>query len=187
MKAYNFNPFPELFSDRLKLRKFESSDDAQILKFRSDPTVMKYLDRPLIQNIEEATILIQKITSDLETNAGITWGITKKENDALLGTIGFWKMYPEHARAEIGYMLHTDFHGKGFMQEALSTVIHFGFTALELHSIEANVNPGNDSSIKLLEKNGFAREGYFRENYFFNGKFIDSAIYSLINPVDAIH
>jgi ribosomal-protein-alanine N-acetyltransferase len=53
---------------------------------------------------------------------------------------------------------------------------------MKLHSIEANVNPNNLSSIKLLERNNFIREGYFKENYFFNGKFSDSAIYSLISP-----
>jgi len=33
----------------------------------------------------------------------------------------------------------------------------------------------------LLEKNGFTREGYFKENVYFNGKYLDTAIYSLIN------
>lgn len=187
MKAYNFNLFPELFSERLMLRKLNPSDNVQIFGLRSDSNMMKYLDQPLMQNIDEADDLIQKVTTDLVANVGITWGITLKDEDELVGTIGFWKMYPEHARAEIGYTLHTDFQGRGLMQEALSTVIHFGFAELQLHSIEANVNPGNEASIKLLEKNGFLREGYFRENYFFDGKFIDTAIYSLIRPAHIIH
>ena len=49
-----------------------------------------------------------------------------------------------------------------------------------MHSIEANVNPGNISSVKLLERAGFKREAYFRENYLFDGKFYDSLIYSLL-------
>ncbi len=51
---------------------------------------------------------------------------------------------------------------------------------MNLHSIEANVNPGNTASIKLLEKNNFTREAYFKENYFYDGKFLDTAIYSLL-------
>ena len=186
MKAYNFNPFPQLVSERLVLRAFKDSDNAHIFGLRSDPLVMKYLDRPLMQNIEEANLLIQKIVASLQSNAGITWVITLQNGDELLGTIGFWKMDPENARAEIGYMLRPAFQGKGFMQEALRTVIHYGFTELALHSVEANVNPDNQSSIKLLEKSGFVKEGYFRENYFFDGKFIDSAIYSLLCPADII-
>jgi ribosomal-protein-alanine N-acetyltransferase len=67
------------------------------------------------------------------------------------------------------------------MQEALLKVINYGFKVINLHSIEANVNPGNAASIKLLEKNKFVREAYFKENYFYNGKFLDTVIYSLLN------
>jgi ribosomal-protein-alanine N-acetyltransferase len=62
----------------------------------------------------------------------------------------------------------------------MTLVLKYGFEVLKLHSIEANVNPENIASIKLLEKNNFVREAYFRENYFYNGKFLDSAIYSLV-------
>ena len=41
----------------------------------------------------------------------------------------------------------------------------------------------NTASRKLLERNNFVREAYHKENYYYNGKFLDSAIYSLINPV----
>jgi ribosomal-protein-alanine N-acetyltransferase len=68
------------------------------------------------------------------------------------------------------------------MNEALTEVLKFGFQTIGLHSVEANVNPKNAASIKLLIKNGFNREAYFRENYYFNGQFLDSEIYSLINP-----
>ncbi len=180
--AYNFEPFPVLSSERLTLRKIEFSDDDELFALRSSPTVMKYLDRPLMNNVTEARAFIEMITAGLQNNQAISWGISLREDPRLLGTIAFWKMDPANFRAEIGYMLHSQFHGKGYMQEAMSSVLHFGFTALNLHSVEANVNPGNEGSIKLLEKNGFVREGYFRENYFFDGRFIDSAVYSLIRP-----
>jgi ribosomal-protein-alanine N-acetyltransferase len=51
---------------------------------------------------------------------------------------------------------------------------------MKLHSIEAHVNPNNIASIKLLEKNGFIREAYFKEDYFYDGKFLDTAVYSLL-------
>jgi ribosomal-protein-alanine N-acetyltransferase len=70
------------------------------------------------------------------------------------------------------------------MHEALEIVLDYGFGKIKLHSVEANANPENAASIKLLERNGFIREGYFKENYFFNGKFSDSAIYSLLANKD---
>ena len=66
------------------------------------------------------------------------------------------------------------------MFEALNAIINFGFKNINLHSIEANVNPDNSQSIKLLKKIGFQQEAYLKENYYFNGQFIDSMIFSLI-------
>ena len=86
-------------------------------------------------------------------------------------------------RAEIGYRLHPAQHGKGIMNEALKAVLDYGFNVMNLHSVEANTNPGNKESISLLERNGFIREGYFKENYFYDGKFLDSAVYSLVKPM----
>jgi ribosomal-protein-alanine N-acetyltransferase len=83
-------------------------------------------------------------------------------------------------RAEIGYAMKPEYWGNGYMYEALAKVINFGFNEFCLHSIEANVNPANASSIKLLEKLGFKKEAYFREDYLYNGKFLDTAIYSLL-------
>ncbi|MDQ6787925.1 MAG: GNAT family N-acetyltransferase, partial [Acidobacteriota bacterium] len=100
----------------------------------------------------------------------------------MIGTINFWKIKKENYRAEIGYMLDADYHGRGIMNEAIRAVLRFGFGEMNLHSVEANVNPDNAASIRLLEKNGFVREAYFKENYFFGGKFLDSAIYSLLAP-----
>jgi len=103
----------------------------------------------------------------------------------LIGTIGFWNILTEHFRAEIGYLLDVDFQGKGIMQEALSKVVEYGFNIMKLHSIEANVNPGNISSTRLLERNNFIKEGYFKENYYYNGRFTDTAVFSLFNPLDS--
>ncbi|MGH2644608.1 MAG: GNAT family N-acetyltransferase, partial [Chitinophagaceae bacterium] len=109
-------------------------------------------------------------------------GITLQEDSKLTGTICFWHIQSENFRAEIGYILHPDHQHKGIMQEAIKAVLDYGFNTIKLHSVEANVNPANAPSIKLLEKNSFVKEGYFRENYFFNNQFLDSAIYSLLVP-----
>ena len=66
------------------------------------------------------------------------------------------------------------------MKEALLAVINFGFTEMKLHSIEAHINPENTASGSILEKSGFIREAYFKEDFFFGGKFIDTAVYSLL-------
>jgi len=144
---------------------------------------MEYIHRPIAKNIDDALQLIQIIIDAETNNNGITWAIIFKEGAQLIGTIGFWQLKKEHYRAEIGYLLSPDFQRKGIMQEALSAVINYGFAEMKLHSIEANVDPRNASSISLLDRNQFVKEGYFKENYFFDGKFSDTVIYSLLTPI----
>jgi ribosomal-protein-alanine N-acetyltransferase len=183
MLSLTFTPFPELAAERLLLKQITTADAPALFEMRSHKDVMRYIDRPLAQSEDDALALIKLITDLLQKNEAITWGIFLKEGSPLLGTIGFWQIQKEHYRAEIGYLLHPSVQGKGFMSEALMMVLNFGFHTMKLHSVEANVNPANAASIKLLERAGFVREAYFRENYFYNGKFVDSAVYSLLAPL----
>jgi len=146
-------------------------DDEEIFFLRSDKEILRFLDRDPAKTIVEAREWMR-----------IAWAISLKSDPKLIGTITFWNVQKGHYRAEIGYALHTQFQGRGIMQEAISAVLDYGFNILGLHSVEANVNPNNAASINLLERNGFVREAYHRENYYYNGHFLDSAIYSLINP-----
>lgn len=77
------------------------------------------------------------------------------KTNELIGTIGFWKIDKENHWAEIGFLLHLGHQRKGIMQEAVAAVLSYGFSAIKLHSIEANINPANMASKKLLKKNGF--------------------------------
>lgn len=182
MLSVNFFPFPDLSTPRLLLRNISEADVNEIFFLRSAPAVMRYMDREPATSTSEAIKFIQKIKEALDTNKSITWAITKKGNPMLIGTICFWNIIEEHHRAEIGYILHPEHQRQGIMSEAVKSVLQYGFNHLKLHSVEANVNPENKSSIQLLERHGFTREAYFKENYFFNNTFLDSAIYSLLAP-----
>ncbi len=183
MLVVNFNPFPVLQTERLHLRELNEEDAKEIFFLRSDAGVLKYLGRAPAQIIEEAFTFIKMIKENQQNNEGILWAVTLKDDNKLIGTLGFWNLTKQHYRAEIGYVLNPEFHGKGIMHEALAKVLDHGFSLMKLHSVEANVNPKNAASIKLLKKNNFIREGYFKENYFFDGKFSDSAVYSLLTPI----
>jgi [ribosomal protein S5]-alanine N-acetyltransferase len=182
MLQLNFEPFPTLETERLLLRKVSHADAEDLFLMRRDLNVMRYIDRPIPTSIDDIHELLGRIMSGYEKNEAIAWAVTLKGVEKLIGMIGYHRIYPEHYRAEIGYQLVMEYWNKGIMNEAAAAVIAYGFHGLNYHSIEANVNPENTASIRLLEKNNFKREAYFRENYFFNGKFIDTAIYSLINP-----
>lgn len=143
---------------------------------------MEYIDRAPAKSIEEVYPFLQKINDSQNNNESILWAITLKGKTKLVGTICYWNIEKEHYRAEIGYNLLPEYQGKGIMQEAFSEVVNYGFEIMTLHSIAANVNPDDVPSIKLLERNKFVREAYFKENVFYDGRFIDTVIYSLLTP-----
>jgi len=177
-----FFAFPALETDRLFLMEFKLSDAEEIFKMRSDEKVQRYLDRDPHKSVEESEAMIDGMIKSYNNKEAINWIIRKKDTKDVIGYIGYWRLIKQNVRAEIGYALKPEFWGNGYMSEAFSNVITFGFNEFCLHSIEANVNPANASSIKLLEKFGFKREAFFREDYFYNGKFLDTAIYSLLEP-----
>lgn len=181
MLEFNFSPFPVVQTERLILRRITNEDVNEVFELRSNPETMKYIPRPLVKNNDDALEHIAMIEEKIVTNIGINWGITLKENPKLLGIIGFYRMQPENYRAEIGYMLLPEFHGKGIIPEAVTELVKFGFNNLKLHSIEAVIDPDNLASEKVLEKCGFIKEAHLKEAEFWEGQFLDKVIYSLLN------
>ena len=66
------------------------------------------------------------------------------------------------------------------MTEALTPIIAYGFSEMQLHRIEAFVGPNNSPSLNLMRKFGFTQEGQLRQHYLKDGKFEDSVVFSLL-------
>ncbi len=181
MLTLNFSPFPALHTERLTLRRADATDIPQLYRLRSDEQIMKYIPRPVATSPDEIAEFLRLTDEKIASNKMINWKISIKGDPTLIGTIGFYYIKPEHYRAEIGYMLLPEFQGKGYVSEAIAAVVNYGFEAMGLHSIEALVDPENIASRAVLKKCGFVREAYFKENEFYNGKFLDTVVYSKLN------
>ena len=175
-----FEKFPVLESERLLLRRFEESDAERLYELRSNPKVMQYMDSYPEPNVNAIKFKIQEMNLSYDMRLGINWAIILKDTQKMIGYFGIWKLDKDNCRGEVGYSLDPEFWGNGYMSEAFHLVIPFGFHEMHLHSFEGNVNPYNENSIRILEKHGFRKEAYFRENYFFDGNFLDSMIFSLL-------
>lgn len=107
--------------------------------------------------------------------------ISEKGSSKIIGWCGYHTWYLKHFRAEIGYGLFDDhYKEKGFMTEALTPIIAYGFSEMQLHRIEAFVGPNNSPSLNLMRKFGFTQEGQLRQHYLKDGKFEDSVVFSLL-------
>ncbi|MEO8067847.1 MAG: GNAT family N-acetyltransferase [Flavobacteriales bacterium] len=182
MLTLDLSALPVLPTERLVLRALRAEDAAAMFAMRSDPIVMELVRRPLATTIDDAHALIAKIQGIQAANEGAQWAITLRGNDTFIGLIGLWRIIKEHHRAELGYTLARAHWGKGIMSEAIQPVLDHGFKVFGCHSVEAITDPRNAASIRVLEKNGFVREGHFKENVFWNGVFTDSLVYSRLAP-----
>ncbi len=170
MKPLSFTPFPVLTTERLILRQLEEADDQQLFLLRSDERVNQFLDRQKENSIDEIRAFIAKIIDGIKVYKWIYWAITLKESPELIGTICLWNFSNDKNIAEIGYELYQSFQSKGIMNEALKTIIAFGFQTVKLNTIEAYTHKSNIQSTKLLLKNNFTQdvERKDKENRFNN-------------------
>ncbi|MBI3521003.1 MAG: GNAT family N-acetyltransferase [Bacteroidetes bacterium] len=182
MLELNFDPFPILETERLVLRRTTLDDAQDYFALRSNVDAMKHIAKPLQTSIEETKTLIYKINEMISFNDGISWAVCLKTDPKMIGSVSFHRIEKDHYRAEIGYMLHPSFWKQGIISEAVEAIIDYGFKQLHFHSIEAHIDPANIGSEKILKKHKFVQEAYFKENYYFAGQFLDTAVFSLINP-----
>lgn len=104
-----------------------------------------------------------------------------KDNNKAIGQCCFEKWYANHYRAELYYGMNNEqAQRKGYMTEAVSPIIDYGFNEMQLNRIEAYVTPDNKPSLNILKHNGFHYEGLMREHHCANGKLNDLACYSLL-------
>ena len=150
--------FPELQSIRLKLRSLQDKDLTALYALRSNEQVNRYLDRSPARSVEDAQAFISKIRDATAGNQSFYWGITLKNQPELIGAICIRNLSVDRKTAELGYELHPDSQGKGYMQEAITLVIRFAFERIGLSVLEANTHKDNHASTKLLLKNRFELE-----------------------------
>lgn len=178
-----FKPFPRLETDRFALREITGDDAEALFEIFSNPDVIEFWSHPPYESIHQAHHLIERIQRGIESGEAIEWGIAARDDERrLLGKCGFHRWHKNHYRAEIGYCLGRSSWGKGIMQEALPRILSFGFQTMCLHSVEAQVDPGNARSIRALERLGFVKEGHFKESFCVAERFFDTAVYSLLAP-----
>jgi ribosomal-protein-alanine N-acetyltransferase len=176
-----FRRFPEIETDTLLLRRLMLTDIKPFFEIFADPETTRFIGRDPYTNISEARAKIIQAIDNYDRKEGIRWAITLKDSGKYIGSGGLWRIIYEQHRAEIGYEIATAYRGKGLMFEAASAMISYAFDVMELHSIEANTDPANTASNRLLEKLGFKLEGRTTESYYQRGTYTDTNIFSIVN------
>jgi [ribosomal protein S5]-alanine N-acetyltransferase len=169
-----------LRTQRLRLRPLQHPDAAALFAIFADLRVARYLSKPPWSSIDVAR---ERIARDIEAmGAGryACFGIQEELNGKLLGECSLFNFHEQSRRAEVGYTLAFDCWGNGYMSEALSSLLEFGFGELTLNRVEADVDPRNVASARTLERLGFKKEGHLRERWIVAGEVSDSSLYGLL-------
>lgn len=173
---------PTIETERLCLRWLTPGDVPALYQIFSDPEVCRYWSRPALPDRAAAEALHDEIIRLYAERSLFQWGIAERETDAVVGTCTLAALSHEHRRAEVGFALARVKWGHGYIAEALPALLAFAFETLDLHRLEADVDPRNQRSIRALEREGFEREGYLRERYRVNGELQDAVLYGLLRP-----
>jgi len=171
---------PTLGGQRLTLRWLGEGDVPALLDIFSDVEVMRYWSSPPLAGHAEAADLLRSIHQGFRERSLFQWGIDVPQEPSIVGTCTLYHLSHAHRRAEVGFALGRRHWGRGIASGAVATLIEFAFGTLDLHRLEADADPRNERSLRLLERQGFRREGHLRERYHVGGEIQDAVILGLL-------
>lgn len=171
---------PTLVNERTVLRWIERDEAGALFDIFGDPHVCRYWSREALPDVTAAQALQREIEGLFADRSLLQWGIAERTTDALIGTCTLAGMSPEHGRAEVGFALRQDVWGRGYATEALGALVRLAFTDLRLRRLDADADPRNVASIRVLERVGFRREGLQRERHVMNGEVQDAVLFGLL-------
>lgn len=171
--------FSTIKTSRLYIRTVKLSDADRLFYYRSKPEISRFQSwKPAV--VDEAETFI-KNNAAVGFNIPNTWKQLAicLHNDQMIGDIGLHFLPDE--QMEIGYTLSSEYQGSGYATEAVTAVIHHIFSTWKKHRIFASVDPDNRSSIQLLARLGFRKEGHFVKSFKIGEQWYDDCIYAMLS------
>jgi RimJ/RimL family protein N-acetyltransferase len=173
--------FPSpLQTERLRLRLMTPGDVDEVYAYQSREDVCRYLPFPPLSYQEVTDKVAQFAAANTLSAGGDYWRLAIEHDRHVIGDFFFKLDSVEHATAEIGWTLHPDHHGRGYMTEAATTMLDIAFGELGVHRAMARLDPRNTSSIALCTRLGMRAEAYFVEDVWFKGEWADTGIYGIL-------
>ena len=174
-------PDAPIETERLLLRPFRESDAEAFFECCQNPNIGNNAGWKPHGSLEESQEILRSV---FISQSGI-WAIILKEDGRLIGSVGIIsdpKRENPQARM-LGYWLDESHWGKGYMTEAVQSVLDYGFNTLQLSLITANCYPHNKRSQQVLKRHGFIYEGTLHQaELTYDGHLYDHQCYYLTKP-----
>jgi len=174
----------KLFTDRLIIRDLNINDLENHYELMSNNNVMYYLQDIKKNSIEESEEDLNKtINGANSTNRKYYFFVIEnKITNEFIGEIGYTVLNntPCGKQVDLGYFINEEYWNKGYTTEALKRVIEFAFEEDNVYRIKTGCIKENFGSEKVMQKNGFIKEGEFKECVFHDGKLKNRVQYRLL-------
>lgn len=170
-----------LETTRLLIRIETAEEYVRQFSILSDEALMKYYGFISLQQVENQR---EKVEGGLTTyrNKVLFFHLIDKQTQNIIGSFAYHNWYPSFSRAEMGAQIYKEEDKyKGYMSEAITKILEYGFEHLKLNRIEAIIDPSNKPSIRVAEKMGFKQEALLKEHYCHDGQIIDSLLLALLH------
>lgn len=171
--------FREINTDRLLLRKFKLEDLEDVYEYCQDKEVTKYLTWETHKNRIETKQYLESVLERYKKETS-PHAIVYKDVNKVIGCIDSKDYDAKNKSIEIGYVLNRNYWNQGIMTEALQAIIAYDYQTLDLERIEMKHYKENIASGRVMQKNGFQKEGILRKKEAKNGVLFDVVYYSLL-------
>ena len=165
---------------RLIVRPVAAADLPALLAVNGDDEVTRFLPYPSWRSLADAQAWYERMSLLGARGESAQYVIVERASGQAIGTCLLFRHEESSARAEVGYVLGRRYWRSGYMTEALAALVDSAFSVLALRRLEAEVDPHNLASRRLLEKTGFTPEGLLRQRWVDKGAAHDTIIYGLL-------
>lgn len=174
--------FPIITTPRLVLRAHTEEDQDEYLRLFSDKEALRYYGRmKAIGSLADARAEIIGLQNQFLSSQVTKWAVMIQENSQYIGCVGIKDYMNRHRRGTLSCIIAPEHWGQGYAQEALGSVIHYGFTELSLNRIQAFVDPKNHRAVNMFTRLGFNLEATLNEYEIECDNYINISIFGLIN------
>jgi|SRR5690606_2410644 len=180
LSEVSFRP-PLLGTDRLLLRGYEPSDKAAIFEYASDVETAQYMLWERHRTIADAETFLDGFVSENYAAEALDYAICERDrSERVIGGIGVYQRSLSHKTMELGYILHRDFWGRGYVPEAGRALLRRAFQTTDVERIYAPIFEENEKSRRAAEKMGLKFEGIHRSALAIRGSRCSEAVYAII-------
>jgi len=171
----------QLTTARLYLREFEEGDVPALHAIEADPEAVKYVSYgPSTEQVCRRDLAFHIEHQTAQSRIFYHLAVCLQKELQMIGWCGVKISRGNEQEAELGYALQRQHWGQGYITEAASALLAYGFIQLRLHRIFATCDPRNIGSARVLEKIGMQREGHLRQHKLSKGVWRDSLIYAVL-------